>query len=86
MRHIAYLRTALMLHLQNRMHIIIMRLHNPNSKHSQNPEICLPAQDLVLHIFIKRMMIANRCDTSPARRKTFMLLNVRQKQVKNKKL
>lgn len=39
--------------------------------HSQS--VSLPAQDLDLQIFVRRMMIANRCDTSPARRKIFMM-------------
>lgn len=33
----------------------------------------LPAHDLDLYIFIKRIMMANRCDRSPARRNTFIL-------------
>lgn len=39
--------------------------------------VSLPAQDLDLHIFSNRMMIATRCDTSPARRKMFMLSGFR---------
>lgn len=33
---------------------------------------CLPAQDRVFHIFSKRIIIAIKCDTSPARRKMFI--------------
>lgn len=46
-----------------------------------NPLMCkrrscvsLPAQDLDLHIFRSRMMMATRCDTSPDRRNTFILI------------
>lgn len=39
----------------------------------------LPAHDLDLHIFSNRMMIATKCDTSPARRKIFMVFMLQQK-------
>lgn len=41
----------------------------------------LPAHDLDLHIFSNRMMIATKCDTSPARRKIFMVFMLQQNKV-----
>ncbi|KAG7263339.1 hypothetical protein CRUP_036662 [Coryphaenoides rupestris] len=45
--------------------------------YSPPPAPDLPAQDRLLQIFTNRTMIATTCDTSPARRNTFMLNQVR---------
>lgn len=57
------------------MHTAAVRLHSCRLKCS-DVRVNVPAQDLDFHIFSNRIRIATKCDTSPARRKMFIVFRL----------
>ena len=66
------------------MHVVKLKLFNHiSSLKCSDVNVSIPAQDLDLHIFNSRIIIADRCDTSPAKRKIFMFAIRFDKKKKN---